>query len=120
MLMRQWICASHQRCSDSGASPPPDSPSAPVNVTVRHLKANSAVVSWDVLEDEIVIGFAISQQVTLKGPWEGRTHPGTSDGWEGREAERQRNKEQERRAESCTGGWERRPQKGNLWLEPGN
>ncbi|XP_054427504.1 fibronectin type III domain-containing protein 5 isoform X2 [Pteronotus mesoamericanus] len=43
-------------------SPPPDSPSAPVNVTVRHLKANSAVVSWDVLEDEVVIGFAISQQ----------------------------------------------------------
>ncbi|XP_058159948.1 fibronectin type III domain-containing protein 5 isoform X1 [Dasypus novemcinctus] len=39
-----------------------DSPSAPVNVTVRHLKANSAVVSWDVLEDEVVIGFAISQQ----------------------------------------------------------
>ncbi|XP_077754770.1 fibronectin type III domain-containing protein 5 isoform X1 [Canis aureus] len=38
------------------------SPSAPVNVTVRHLKANSAVVSWDVLEDEVVIGFAISQQ----------------------------------------------------------
>ncbi|XP_039692919.1 fibronectin type III domain-containing protein 5 isoform X1 [Pteropus medius] len=49
-------------CSGSGASPPPDSPSAPVNVTVRHLKANSAVVSWDVLEDEVVIGFAISQQ----------------------------------------------------------
>ncbi|XP_030743844.2 fibronectin type III domain-containing protein 5 [Echinops telfairi] len=42
--------------------PPPESPSAPVNVTVRHLKANSAVVSWDVLEDEVVIGFAISQQ----------------------------------------------------------
>ncbi|XP_010620141.1 fibronectin type III domain-containing protein 5 isoform X1 [Fukomys damarensis] len=41
---------------------PTDSPSAPVNVTVRHLKANSAVVSWDVLEDEVVIGFAISQQ----------------------------------------------------------
>ncbi|XP_032449964.1 fibronectin type III domain-containing protein 5 [Lynx canadensis] len=53
----------HSRgCSGSGASPPPDSPSAPVNVTVRHLKANSAVVSWDVLEDEVVIGFAISQQ----------------------------------------------------------
>lgn len=41
-----------------------------MNVTVRHLKANSAVVSWDVLEDEVVIGFAISQQVRL---WEGRT-----------------------------------------------
>ncbi|KAG8506880.1 Fibronectin type III domain-containing protein 5 [Galemys pyrenaicus] len=45
-----------------GASEDTDSPSAPVNVTVRHLKANSAVVSWDVLEDEVVIGFAISQQ----------------------------------------------------------
>ncbi|OXB77788.1 UNVERIFIED_CONTAM: hypothetical protein H355_000543 [Colinus virginianus] len=41
---------------------PADSPSAPVNVTVKHLKANSAVVTWDVLEDEVVIGFAISQQ----------------------------------------------------------
>ncbi|KAB0364100.1 hypothetical protein FD754_008256 [Muntiacus muntjak] len=60
--MRRWICTSQRGCSDSGASPPPDSPSAPVNVTVRHLKANSAVVSWDVLEDEVVIGFAISQQ----------------------------------------------------------
>ena len=88
ILTRRWICASQQGCSDSGASPPPDSPSAPVNVTVRHLKANSAVVSWDVLEDEVVIGFAISQQVTLRGPWEGRTHPDTSDGWERREAER--------------------------------
>lgn len=67
--MRQWAWASPQGCSGSGASPTPDSPSAPVNVTVRHLKANSAVVSWDVLEDEVVIGFAISQQVML---WEGR------------------------------------------------
>ncbi|XP_070315204.1 fibronectin type III domain-containing protein 5 isoform X2 [Odocoileus virginianus] len=48
--------------SDSGTPLLEDSPSAPVNVTVRHLKANSAVVSWDVLEDEVVIGFAISQQ----------------------------------------------------------
>ncbi|ELW48615.1 Fibronectin type III domain-containing protein 5 [Tupaia chinensis] len=60
--VRQWVWASQRGCSGSGASPPPDSPSAPVNVTVRHLKANSAVVSWDVLEDEVVIGFAISQQ----------------------------------------------------------
>ncbi|XP_014343678.1 fibronectin type III domain-containing protein 5 isoform X2 [Latimeria chalumnae] len=35
---------------------------APVNVTVRHLKANSAVVTWDVPEEDPVIGFAISQQ----------------------------------------------------------
>uniref|UniRef100_A0ACB8FQQ5 Fibronectin type III domain-containing protein 5 n=1 Tax=Sphaerodactylus townsendi TaxID=933632 RepID=A0ACB8FQQ5_9SAUR len=41
---------------------PADSPSAPVNVTVKLLKANSAVVTWDVLEEEVVIGFAISQQ----------------------------------------------------------
>lgn len=53
---------------------PADSPSAPVNVTVRHLKANSAVVSWDVLEDEVVIGFAISQQVTLDGAWRERAY----------------------------------------------
>ena len=35
ILTRRWICASQQGCSDSGASPPPDSPSAPVNVTVK-------------------------------------------------------------------------------------
>lgn len=51
---------------------PTDSPSAPVNVTVRHLKANSAVVSWDVLEDEVVIGFAISQQVIPQRSLEGK------------------------------------------------
>lgn len=45
-----------------------DSPSAPVNVTVKLLKANSAVVTWDVLEEEVVIGFAISQQVGGKIP----------------------------------------------------
>ncbi|XP_062818653.1 fibronectin type III domain-containing protein 5 [Anolis sagrei] len=40
----------------------PDSPSAPVNVSVKLLNANSAIVTWDVLEEEVVIGFAISQQ----------------------------------------------------------
>ncbi|RXM95448.1 Fibronectin type III domain-containing protein 5, partial [Acipenser ruthenus] len=39
-----------------------DSPTAPVNVTIKHLKANSAEVSWDTLDADIVIGFAISQQ----------------------------------------------------------
>lgn len=39
-----------------------DSPMAPVNVTIKHLKANSAEVSWDNLDEDIVIGFAISQQ----------------------------------------------------------
>lgn len=68
--MRPWAWASPQGVLRLRCLPPPDSPSAPVNVTVRHLKANSAVVSWDVLEDEVVIGFAISQQVTL---WEGRS-----------------------------------------------
>ncbi|MBN3305203.1 FNDC5 protein, partial [Amia calva] len=39
-----------------------DSLMAPVNVTIKSLKANSAVVTWDIPEGDIVIGFAISQQ----------------------------------------------------------
>uniref|UniRef100_A0A2K5EHX3 Fibronectin type-III domain-containing protein n=1 Tax=Aotus nancymaae TaxID=37293 RepID=A0A2K5EHX3_AOTNA len=35
---------------------------SPVNVTVTHLRANSATVSWDVPEGKIVIGYSISQQ----------------------------------------------------------
>uniref|UniRef100_M3Z2Q4 Fibronectin type-III domain-containing protein n=1 Tax=Mustela putorius furo TaxID=9669 RepID=M3Z2Q4_MUSPF len=35
---------------------------SPVNVTVTHLRANSATVSWDVPEGNIVIGYSISQQ----------------------------------------------------------
>lgn len=42
---------------------PPDRPPSPVNVTVTHLRANSATVSWDVPEGNIVIGYSISQQV---------------------------------------------------------
>ncbi|XP_078255584.1 fibronectin type III domain-containing protein 4-like isoform X2 [Rhinoraja longicauda] len=38
-----------------------DRPPAPVNVTVSHLKANSASVSWDVPEGDVIIGYAISQ-----------------------------------------------------------
>uniref|UniRef100_A0A8C5R2U3 Fibronectin type-III domain-containing protein n=1 Tax=Leptobrachium leishanense TaxID=445787 RepID=A0A8C5R2U3_9ANUR len=38
-------------------------PPSPVNVTVTQLKANSATVSWDVPEGDIIIGYAISQQV---------------------------------------------------------
>uniref|UniRef100_UPI00398F7A6B fibronectin type III domain-containing protein 5-like isoform X1 n=1 Tax=Pristiophorus japonicus TaxID=55135 RepID=UPI00398F7A6B len=38
-----------------------DRPPAPVNVTVSHLKANSATVSWDVPEGDVIIGYAISQ-----------------------------------------------------------
>ncbi|KAJ6661314.1 hypothetical protein lerEdw1_015452 [Lerista edwardsae] len=37
-------------------------PPSPVNVTVTQLKANSATVSWDVPEGDVVIGYAISQQ----------------------------------------------------------
>ncbi|XP_068928196.1 fibronectin type III domain-containing protein 4 isoform X2 [Petaurus breviceps papuanus] len=39
-----------------------DRPPSPVNVTITQLKANSATVSWDVPEGNIVIGYAISQQ----------------------------------------------------------
>ncbi|KAK1793294.1 hypothetical protein P4O66_011688, partial [Electrophorus voltai] len=41
---------------------PLDRPAAPVNISVNHLRAHSAMVSWNVLEGEAVIGFAISQQ----------------------------------------------------------
>ncbi|KAK2092146.1 hypothetical protein P7K49_028674 [Saguinus oedipus] len=39
-----------------------DRPPSPVNVTVTHLRANSATVSWDVPEGNTVIGYSISQQ----------------------------------------------------------
>ncbi|MBN3309152.1 FNDC4 protein, partial [Amia calva] len=39
-----------------------DRPPAPVNVTVTHLKPDSATVSWDVPEGDVIIGYAISQQ----------------------------------------------------------
>lgn len=37
--------------------------SAPLNVTIRELEVNSAVVTWEILEGDPVIGFAITQQV---------------------------------------------------------
>ncbi|XP_062379469.1 fibronectin type III domain-containing protein 5-like [Sardina pilchardus] len=40
----------------------PDSLTAPVNVTIRELEANSGVVTWDIPEGDPVIGFAITQQ----------------------------------------------------------
>ncbi|KAG9337473.1 hypothetical protein JZ751_028664, partial [Albula glossodonta] len=43
--------------------PSSDRPPAPVNVSVTHLRADSATVSWDVPEGDIIIGFSISQQV---------------------------------------------------------
>ncbi|XDV41959.1 hypothetical protein PO909_010728 [Leuciscus waleckii] len=41
-----------------GANRPP----VPVNVSVMHLRADSATVSWEVPEGDIIIGFSISQQ----------------------------------------------------------
>ncbi|POI23329.1 hypothetical protein CIB84_012923, partial [Bambusicola thoracicus] len=46
----------------------PDRPPSPVNVTVTQLKANSATVSWDVPEGDVVIGYAILQQVPRPCP----------------------------------------------------
>ncbi|XP_051520131.1 fibronectin type III domain-containing protein 5-like isoform X2 [Myxocyprinus asiaticus] len=39
-----------------------DSLSAPLNVTIKALDGNSAIVTWDILEGDPVIGFAITQQ----------------------------------------------------------
>ncbi|XP_039596649.1 fibronectin type III domain-containing protein 5 [Polypterus senegalus] len=39
-----------------------DRPPAPVNVTIKSLKSNSAVVTWDIPDGDVVIGFAITQQ----------------------------------------------------------
>lgn len=43
-----------------------DSLAAPVNVTIKALKSNSAVVTWDIPEGDLVIGFAITQQVRAR------------------------------------------------------
>lgn len=43
--------------------PSSDSLSAPLNVTIKALEGNSAIVTWDILEGDPVIGFAITQQV---------------------------------------------------------
>lgn len=40
-----------------------DSLSAPLNVTIKALEGNSAIVTWEILEGDPVIGFAITQQV---------------------------------------------------------
>ncbi|XP_064780788.1 fibronectin type III domain-containing protein 4-like [Oncorhynchus masou masou] len=39
-----------------------DRPPAPVNVSVMHLRADSATVYWEIPEGEVIIGFSISQQ----------------------------------------------------------
>ncbi|XP_013998646.2 fibronectin type III domain-containing protein 5 isoform X2 [Salmo salar] len=36
--------------------------SAPLNVTIRELEVNTAIVTWEILEGDPVIGFAITQQ----------------------------------------------------------
>ncbi|XP_037100981.1 fibronectin type III domain-containing protein 4 isoform X4 [Syngnathus acus] len=42
--------------------PRSDRPPAPVNVSVIHLSSDSATVSWEVPEGDVVIGFSVSQQ----------------------------------------------------------
>lgn len=41
--------------------------SAPLNVTIREIEVNSAVVTWEILEGDPVIGFAVTQQVPTHG-----------------------------------------------------
>ncbi|XP_059899614.1 fibronectin type III domain-containing protein 5 [Gadus macrocephalus] len=36
--------------------------SAPLNVTIRDLEGNSAVVTWEILDGDPVIGFSVTQQ----------------------------------------------------------
>ncbi|XP_052443047.1 fibronectin type III domain-containing protein 5 isoform X2 [Carassius gibelio] len=58
MLKPSFDSSVLSRCvNDAGDRPP-----APVNVSVMHLRADSATVSWEVPEGDIIIGFSISQQ----------------------------------------------------------
>lgn len=43
--------------------------SAPLNVTIREIEVNSAVVTWEILEGDPVIGFAVTQQVPPSAAW---------------------------------------------------
>ncbi|XP_037343307.2 fibronectin type III domain-containing protein 5 isoform X2 [Pungitius pungitius] len=54
------LCGYNYQTSGSGVQAYGLSP--PVNVTIRAVKANSAVVTWDIPEGDPVIGFAITQQ----------------------------------------------------------
>uniref|UniRef100_A0A8C8AS82 Fibronectin type III domain containing 4 n=1 Tax=Otus sunia TaxID=257818 RepID=A0A8C8AS82_9STRI len=56
-----WWCAGASAYSET-SSFASFLPPSPVNVTVTQLKANSATVSWDVPEGDVVIGYAILQQ----------------------------------------------------------
>uniref|UniRef100_A0A3B3S0F5 Fibronectin type III domain containing 5b n=1 Tax=Paramormyrops kingsleyae TaxID=1676925 RepID=A0A3B3S0F5_9TELE len=61
--MRRAALAAYSGCSVSGPTVMLDRDlSAPLNVTIRALKVNSAVVTWDILDGDPVIGFAITQQ----------------------------------------------------------
>ncbi|KAL0961770.1 hypothetical protein UPYG_G00331510 [Umbra pygmaea] len=55
LVLGCWLTVSSVTAGDSSLS-------APLNVTIRELNANSAIVTWDTLEGEPVIGFAITQQ----------------------------------------------------------
>lgn len=81
------------RASPRSTPAHPDRPPSPVNVTVTQLKANSATVSWDVPEGDVVIGYAILQQVCPRGslwPHRDAAEPGAGPpqgwriAWEGR------------------------------------
>ncbi|XP_063079953.1 fibronectin type III domain-containing protein 4 [Engraulis encrasicolus] len=39
-----------------------DRPASPVNITISHLRADSATVSWSIVDSDVVIGYAITQQ----------------------------------------------------------
>lgn len=66
MADRNASCASDTAGDKKNFSLPlfADSLSPPVNVTITAVKANSAVVTWDIPEGDPVIGFAITQQVS--------------------------------------------------------
>ncbi|XP_010902267.1 fibronectin type III domain-containing protein 5 isoform X1 [Esox lucius] len=55
LVLGCWLTVSSVTAGDSSLS-------APLNVTIRELEVNSAIVTWDILEGDPVIGFAITQQ----------------------------------------------------------
>ncbi|XP_040409699.1 fibronectin type III domain-containing protein 4 isoform X2 [Cygnus olor] len=67
-------------------------PPSPVNVTVTQLKANSATVSWDVPEGDVVIGYAILQQMgaCVWCSWEQPPGDDSSSLWQRQDGQMQR------------------------------
>ncbi|XP_061751628.1 fibronectin type III domain-containing protein 5 isoform X1 [Nerophis ophidion] len=55
LILLVLSCVGVSQVSADGLSPP-------VNVTIKAVKANSAVVTWDIPDGDPVIGFAITQQ----------------------------------------------------------